>query len=195
MNIITERLIHNNANFIREKSGLVLADIVSLQARKVKCNPFAGASYKELRSFLKYKHAVVNVRNADYRCLGYAMLAAINIHKHPARVTDYEVQFFSEYKLDTIDYLLIPTPNTINEISKTLNTDNSVIGLYTDDGRGRYPMITTKNHFYKKVVLLYWNKHFAWISNILRFLSDLTINRHTMFWCTQCFYQSNIDSQ
>ena len=89
MNIITERLIQNNANFIREKSGLVLADIVSLQTRIVKCNPFAGESYKELPSFLKNKHAIVNVRNADDRCFGYAMLAAIlNIQKHPERVTN-----------------------------------------------------------------------------------------------------------
>ena len=30
-----------------------------------------------------------------------------------------------------------------------LKIDISVICLYTEDGRGRYPMLTTKNHFEK----------------------------------------------
>ena len=58
-----------------------------------------------------------------------------------------------------------------------LKIDISIIGLYTENGRGRYPMITTKNHFDKKVILLDWKEHFAWISNISQFLSDFsTVN-------------------
>ena len=55
----------------------------------------------------------------------------------------------------------MPTPKYINDISKMLKIDICVIGLYTEDGRGRYPMITTKNHFDRKVILLYWKEHFA----------------------------------
>ena len=51
-----------------------------------------------------------------------------------------------------------------------LQIDISVINLYTEDSRGRYPMITTKNHFDNKVILLYWKQHFALISYISRFL-------------------------
>ena len=80
-------MIQNNANFIREKLGVVLADIVTFDARIVQCNPFTGALYNELPPFIKNKHAVVNVRNFENRCFGYAMLAAIlNIHIHPERV-------------------------------------------------------------------------------------------------------------
>ena len=91
---IAERLIQNNANFIREKSGLVLAAIVSLEARIVQCNPFAGAAYNKLPAFIKNKNAVVNVQNFDKRCFGYAMLAAIlNIQIHPERVKNYKEEY------------------------------------------------------------------------------------------------------
>ena len=189
---IAERLIQNNVNFIREKSGLVLADIVSLEVRIVQCNPFAGAAYNKLPAFIENKNAVVNVQNFDKRCFGYAMLATmLNIQIDPERVKNYKEEYFAEYKLDSLDYYIIPTPKNINDISKMLQINISVIGLYTEVGRGRYPMITTKNHFDRKVILLYWKEHFAWISNISRFLSDLSTVKHTLYWCTQCLHRSN----
>ena len=121
---IAERLIQNNANFIRDKSDLVLADIVTLEARIVQCNPFAGASYNELPQFTKNKHAVVNVRNFDNSCFGYAMLAAIlNIQTHPERVRNYKEEYFAEYKLDSLDYPIIQTTKNINDISKMLQIE------------------------------------------------------------------------
>ena len=76
------------------------------------------------------------------------MLAAIlNIQIHLERVGNYKEEYFAKYKLDSLDYPIILTPKNINEISKMLKIDINVIGLYTEDGRGRYPMITTKNHF------------------------------------------------
>ena len=87
VHLIAERLIQNNANFIREISGLVVADIVTLETRIVQSNPLVGASYNKLPPLIKNKHAVVNARNLDNGCFGYAMLAAIlNIHMHSERV-------------------------------------------------------------------------------------------------------------
>ena len=45
----------------------------------------------------------------------------------------------------------------------------SIIGLYTENNQGRYSMITTKNYFDNKVIVLNWKKHFSRISNISRF--------------------------
>ena len=36
--------------------------------------------------------------------------------------------------------------------------------------------------------------HVAWISNISRFLCDLSTHKHTLYWCTQCFYRSKNES-
>ena len=72
MHSIAERIIQNNANFIREKSGLVLSDIVTLDARIVQCNPFSGALYNKLPEFIKNKTALIKVRNFDNRCFDYA---------------------------------------------------------------------------------------------------------------------------
>ena len=74
----------------------MLADIVTLEARIVQCNPFAGPSYNELPAFIKIIHDVVNVRNFDNLCFGYAMRAAIlNIQIHPERVGNYSEEYFA----------------------------------------------------------------------------------------------------
>ena len=97
------------------KLGLLLADIVTLEERIVKCNPFAGLSYNELPAFIKNKHVVVNVQHFDNRCFTCAMLAAIlNIQIHPEQIKNYKNEYFAVYKLDSLDYPIIPTPKNIN---------------------------------------------------------------------------------
>jgi hypothetical protein len=67
---------------------------------------------------------VVNVVNLDYRCVGYAILAAIlNIKIHPERIFNYKEQYFIDYKLNAIEYPVIPTTKIINEISIKLSID------------------------------------------------------------------------
>ena len=77
-----------NAKFIRDKSGLILAEIYSLNMNIVRFNPLDGSAWSPLPKFLAKKHAIVNVHNTDERCFGYAIASAlhpIGHGQHPDR--------------------------------------------------------------------------------------------------------------
>ena len=63
-----ERIQKLNANFIKEQSGLVLADILQLVIRGVRYDPLAGRGLRELPPYLISKKAIVNIQNTDDRC-------------------------------------------------------------------------------------------------------------------------------
>ena len=62
---LAERLLAANAKLIRGKSGLVLAEIYSLNLNVVRFAPLSGSKYTTLPKFLQNKKAIVNVRNVD----------------------------------------------------------------------------------------------------------------------------------
>ena len=79
---LAQRLLEANAKFIRGKSGLVLAEIYSLNLNVVRFAPFSGSAYTPLPKFLQNKKAIVNVQNEDEQCFGYAIASAL----HPADI-------------------------------------------------------------------------------------------------------------
>lgn len=72
--LIANKIRQHNANFIRDKSGIVLAGISPLVHRKVKYAPLAGLSHEELSKFFKSKNAIQYIRNTDNWCVSYATL-------------------------------------------------------------------------------------------------------------------------
>ena len=72
--ILTERIKLVNAKFIKDKSGLVLAGIKTLFLKMALYNFLKGRKWKPLPKFIENKRAVVNIKNKDNRCFGYAML-------------------------------------------------------------------------------------------------------------------------
>ena len=93
--------------FIREKSGLVLAEIYSLTLKISQFNPLQGSGFQELPKFLANKKAIVNVLNNDERCFGYSVLAALlldNLYRNANRPGRYTDADFADHGLDTIEY-------------------------------------------------------------------------------------------
>ena len=92
--LLADRIKQHNANYIRDKSGLVLAGISQLVLRGVKYAPLAGRGYQELPKFLQSKKAILNIRNTDNRCFGYAILYfknrpdAVNHFERPNHYTE-----------------------------------------------------------------------------------------------------------
>ena len=72
-----------NAKFIRQKSGLVFAEIYSITLKISQFNPLQETGYQELPKFLAKKKAIVNIRNNDERCFDYSVLTAL----HPSILT------------------------------------------------------------------------------------------------------------
>ena len=67
-----------NAKFIRDKSGLILAEIYALNLNIVQFNPLDGSMWAPLPKFLANKKAIVNVHNTDNQCFGYAVASALH---------------------------------------------------------------------------------------------------------------------
>jgi hypothetical protein len=99
-----------NAKFIREKSGLFLAEIYSLNLNIVRFSPIDGSGFKKLPPFLANKKAIINVQNTDDRCFGYAVLAALlpdDPNRHDCLPERYTEDLFEEHGLDLLEYALL----------------------------------------------------------------------------------------
>ena len=62
---LAQRLFSANAKLIRGMSGLVLAEIYSLNLNVVRFAPFSGSAWSAIPKFLQNNKAIVNVQNDD----------------------------------------------------------------------------------------------------------------------------------
>ena len=83
ISLLAERILETNAKLIRGKSGLVLAEIYSLNHNVARFAPLSGSAWSPLPKFLQSKKAVLNIQNEDDRCFEYAIAAAL----HPPETT------------------------------------------------------------------------------------------------------------
>ena len=150
------------AKFIREKSGLVLAEIYSVTFKISQFNPLQGSGFQELPKFLANKKAIVNIRNNDERCFGYSLLAALlsdDFYRNANRQGRYADADFAEHGLDVIEYPV--NPIDLLRIEQRLNISINVIGFYDDDGKARAPLYCSRHVSETEIDLLYWDRHFA----------------------------------
>ena len=101
---IDQAILIRNAHYNRENSGLVLSDILNFRFKISDFTPLKGRGYQELPQFLLKKHAIINVKNQDTRCFGYAVRSALEpAEPHSDRISAY-ILLFQKYRLDTIKY-------------------------------------------------------------------------------------------
>ena len=107
LNRMAERILEANAKFIRKKSGLVRAEIYSLNLNTVRFAPLLGSAWTPLPKFLQNTKAIVNVQNENERCFGYAIASALHpVNKHSYRPNMYS-NWFENEGLNDIEYLLM----------------------------------------------------------------------------------------
>ena len=136
LRILAYRVLGYQANYIREKSGLVLSRIINCNIFIIKYNPL-GAAYAKLPEFLAKKRAIVNVRNHDNRCFGYAVLSAIMDPLPGHRKSEasyYTEEDFKQYGLDKIDYPV--AVETVSDLKLQLQTRFNLFGIWDCKGRG-----------------------------------------------------------
>ena len=176
-------ILLQNALYVRQSSGLVLADVVSFRFKVCEYLPLVGREFKQLPTFLAQKKAIVNVQNTDNRCFGYAIASALaKLKKNKERPQNYN-QLFQTFKLNQIQYHVEVADIPAIEIK--LGVGINVYSFFDDEGKGRYPLYATKKVFERTVDLLYWDEHFAWIKNFRRFVADLSCH-YTLHLCRSC---------
>ena len=98
---------------------------------------------------------------------------------------------FAEHGLDAIEYPV--SPIDLPRIEQRLNISINVIGFYDNDGKARYPLYCSRHVSETEVDLLYWERHFAWIKDFSRLMSDITKHDDRYFWCKRCFGRFQAD--
>ena len=145
--------------------------------------PLVGRCVRDLPPFLSHKHCIVNVRNRDNRCFGYAIIAALeNKNNHPERSNQYD-NLFSTYGLNVIQYPV--DVSDIGTIEDQLKININVFSFYDNEGRARYPLHVSKKIHPKSIDLFYWDEHYAYISSFSSFMADL-VKKHSIHWCRAC---------
>ena len=183
---MAQRLLEANAKFIRGKSGLVLAEIYSLNLNVARVAPFSGSAYTPLPTFLQNKKAIVNVHNDDNQCFGYAIASALHpIHhtEHPTRPENY-LQYFEEHRLNDIEYPVNPVD--IPQREERLNLSINLYSYFDDIGKASHPMYISRHNSPIQIDMLYFNGHYAWIKDLSRLFNDLTKRNHQTIFCKRC---------
>ena len=111
LNLFAHRLLAINPKFIRGKSSLVLAKIYSLCMNAVRFAPLSDALWSPLPKFIQNKKEIVNVKNEDERCFGYAIASAlhpINRAYHTNQPQLY-LLYLEQHHLNEIEYPVNPT--------------------------------------------------------------------------------------
>ena len=200
LQILTNRIKEFNAKFIRDKSGLRLAGVIQFILKMVKYHPLEGSGWQPLPKFLEKKNTVINIRNHDQRCFGYALLYFLERANLPAkncfRPSLYKEEMFLRYQLDTIPYPI--SPNDVHLYEDQLQMNINVFSFFDDEGHARHPLVISRKNHKRVANLLYWKEHFSPIISIPHLFSDITKHGHVHNICLRClghFYSPEILSR
>ena len=108
--------------------------------------PLKGLSSKLLPKFIENTKAVVNIRNKDNRCFGYAMLYILERPKNTCKLNKQPNSYTNEM-FESNNLLELPYPIHYSDVSKyedLLQCNRNVFSFFDDDGKARYPMFISR---------------------------------------------------
>ena len=176
-----------NQNFISQKSGLIVYQVHWGKTTVGSFNPLRGAAYVELPARVRAKKAVVNVKNKDERCFGFAILASKYNHlvlKKTANDPKHYLKYFAVERLDQIQYPV--AISQLSEVERTMNIAINVFSFTDDAGEGMYPVYLSQINRKSAINLLYWREHYSWISKFSRLMSSVTKHQGKKHFCMKC---------
>ena len=109
MNSMNEQIMLRNDNFVQNGSYLQISKIYYVSVAITRFAPLAGSGFRELPEFLDLKRAIINVKNTDNRCFGYAILSALYPNQNNPQREQRYIFHFGDAGLDTISYPVEPS--------------------------------------------------------------------------------------
>ena len=168
-------------------SGWILERVENLYLNTAAYDPIYGKSYIPTPAGIAAKKAIVNVKNWDYQCFKWAVLAALHpVQKNTERLCNYK-----QYE-DELDFTGISFPIVLDDIPKFEKLNNLAISVYTIEEKGKqvYPILYTKRRDKEPINLLLIEGdekfHYAWIKSYDRLLSHDP--KHPKVFCRYCCY-------
>ena len=146
-----------NAHFIREQSGLVISRIISLRLHVGKFSPLSAGAYLKVPKELEKKKAIVNVKNTDNRCFGYAILSKLfynEITPHNQSIPSSYSKYFARnvHNLNSLSYPV--SPDQIPAIEDLLKININVITFYDENGTDKCPIYISRKSHHEDIDLL-----------------------------------------
>ena len=149
LQILTNRIKEFNAKFIKDKSGLRMANVLQLVLKIVKYQPREGSKWQFLPKYSENKKAIINIRNNDQRCFGYALLYFLErtnlFSRNFFRPSIYKEEMFYRYELDALPYPI--SPNYVHMFEDTLQMNINVFSFFDDEGRARHPLVISRKNY------------------------------------------------
>lgn len=184
---LCDKIWERHQNFISERSGLVVYLVHWAKLSTGMLNPLRGSSYVELPQKVRNKRAVINVKNTDNRCFGYALLAckyAQRAYKdRPNEAKQYD-KFFADEGLDQITYPVEVTQ--LENVERSLQTPINVFSFLDENGDGMYPVYLSSMNRKEATNLLYWQGHYSWIKDFPRLMCGVTARQSRKHFCMRC---------
>lgn len=189
LNNLVENIQKQSEEFQESESGWSLSEILYLEINLHKNNSLKGSSYIPLSADIKNKGAIVNVKNNDQACFGWAVVSALYPpgKKHSQRTTSYP-----NYK-DVLNLKDIEFPMKMKDVSIFEVNNNVSINIFgEEDGQIIGPYYHTSQRKSTHINLLFLensdgNEHYCWIKNMSRLLSNqLSKHKGSKYICDGC---------
>ena len=149
--------------------------------------PLAGRCHRELPPYLQSKKDIINIQNINDRCFGYALLWFIDPLRdrhHSWRPNLYTEAMFERNNLVNLPYPI--PPNDVHLYEDQLQININVFSFFDDEGQARHPLFISKKLYPRTANLLYWDKHYALITDIPRLFQDISKHKKRKNICIRC---------
>lgn len=178
------------------RSNLLFSGIDKVHLQFSEKRKIRGGTYIELPKVIQLKHACVNIKNDDQKCLVWALLA----HKYYDTLTRKDKNFVQCYKAFESEIVIpdgVAFPVCSGDIPKVEKANNLKINVFRLDSGKLQTIYNTmqRNDNVVNLLLLEDGKttHYVWIRNLARLLC-INKNNEKTYACSQCLsacYDSN----
>lgn len=173
LNEALQKVVAGLEKYIHESSGWILKSVKKLQVHTISYRPLRPPAHMELPSSFKRSLSILNIRNTDYKCFVYCILAALQYPKvaYSERISDYK-PFEKDLNMNGITY-----PVRLRQLDRFERLNKHIsINFFGFEHSDILPLRITKNTQRQKHVNLLLIKgkkgsHYCLIKNFDKFLS------------------------
>ena len=170
---------------------------IRLFVAALKYTGVGARAWGELPPVLSAKKAVINVKNTDERCFGWALLSALHpADKDAQRISKYG-QYWSKYDWTGIQFPVDPrkakTATALEAFEKRNNVCFTILGMVDEQCETFNPLYQTSNLDEPNPVILLLvetnnGPHYVWVKNLSKLLGKgKEGQQHASFTCTNCW--------
>ena len=169
-------------------SGWVVDEILEAIINVARYQPLRGGSYMPLPEKLKRKKAIINIKNRDNMCLGWAL----RVHLFPARMN--VVRTSSYPTNDGLDFTGIDFPTPVTQIDKLERQNpNLAINVFGwDKDQVIVHRISEQDGNIPRITLMLTKQgkstHYSYVKRLTALLYDQTKHNENKHFCEHCLH-------